>query len=83
MPTDDGRDIPELNGKPYPSMPHCKGYKWQEGVTYNPYVGRAIPTNYFGHPEYISKAKILHYCMFTKELEEKKKEWVMNEYGIF
>jgi len=27
MPTDDGRIIPELNGKAYPSLAHCSGFR--------------------------------------------------------
>jgi len=82
-PTCDGRQIPELNGKPYPSMPHCMGFKWRPGVTYYPYEGLCFPTGFQRLPRYEAKTKVIHYCMWTRELEEAKKEWVMKEYGVF
>ena len=84
MPTDDGRIIPELNGKAYPSVPHCMGFKWKPEVTYFPYAGLCQPTNYANKENrFEAKALVKHYCMWTKELEEEKKQWVKNEYGIF
>jgi len=83
MPTNDGRIIPELNGKAYPSTPHCMGFKWKQGVTYYPYEGLCFPTGYNQLPRFAAKTKVAHYCMWTKELEEEKKQWVINEYGIF
>lgn len=84
-PTDDGRIIPELNGKGYPSLAHCSGFRWVEGLTYYPYCGLAMPTNYANVPNnrYHAVTKIKHYAMWTKELEEKKKAWVLKEYGCF
>ena len=83
MPTDDGRDIPELKGKPYPSLPHCKAFKWRQGLSFAPYMGLAQPTQYANKPYFRSKVKIKHYTMWTKDMEEAKKEWVIKEYGIF
>ncbi len=84
-PTDDGRVIPELNGKSYPSLPHCTGFRWMPSLTYHPYAGLCIPTNYANKPDnrYNASTIVKHYCMWTKELEEEKKAWVMNEYGCF
>jgi len=83
--TNDGREIPELNGRAYPSIPHCSAFRWIEGLTYFPYCGVAMPTNYAAVPDnrYHAVTKIKHYCMWTKELEEAKKKWVMEEYGCF
>lgn len=85
MPTDDGRIIPELNGRAYPSLPHCSGFRYQPGLTYFPYCGLAMPTNYHNVPDnrYDCITKVKHYCMYTKELEAEKKPWVMKEYGVF
>lgn len=83
MPTDDGRAIPELNGKAYPSLPHCMGFKWNPNVTFFPYEGLCFPTGFNQLPRYEAKTKVKHYCMWTKELEEEKKAWVKREYGIF
>ena len=85
MPTDDGRIIPELNGKAYPSLAHCGGFRWKPELTYFPYCGLAMPTNYHNTPDnrYKAKTKIKHFCMWTKKMEEEKKAWVMKEYGCF
>lgn len=83
--TNDNRVIPELNGKPYPSLAHCSGFRWMEGLTYFPYCGLAMPTNYANIPDirFHAKTKIEHYCMYDIELEEEKKKWVLKEYGCF
>lgn len=83
MPTDDGRYIPELKGKPYPSMAHCKVFRWRDDLSFKPYMGLAQPTQYANKPYFKAKTKIKHYCMWTKQMEEKKKKWVMGEYGVF
>ncbi len=85
MPTDDDRTIPELNGKAYPSLAHCSAFRWIPGLTYFPYEGLAQPTNYANkaNNRYYSTTKISHYCMWTKEMEEEKKAWVIKEYGSF
>jgi len=85
MPTDDGRIIPELNGKAYPSAPHCMGFKWKPDITYFPYCGLCQPTNYANNPNnrYYAKALVAHYCMWTKDLEDAKKVWILKEYGCF
>ncbi len=85
MPTDDGRDIPELKGKPYPSLPHCGAFKWRAGLSFHPYCGLKQPTQYANIPNnrYNAVTKIKHYCMYTKELEALKKPWVIGEYGMF
>jgi hypothetical protein len=83
--TDDNRIIPELNGKPYPSLAHCSAFRWKPELTYFPYCGLAQPTNYANIPDnrFYAKTKIEHYCMWTKELEEEKKVWIIKEYGGF
>ena len=86
MPTDDGRIIPELKGEPYPSLPHCGAFKWRPGLSFHPaYAGLKQPTQYANIPDnrYSAITKIKHYCMYTKELEESKKKWVISEYGVF
>jgi len=44
-----------------------------------------MPTNYANIPDnrYMATTKIKHYSMWTKELEEAKKKWVLKEYGCF
>lgn len=83
LPTEDGHD--PLPGHVYPSLPHMKVYKWKQGLSYTPYAGCDQVTQYANdvHKLWMANTKILHYCMWNKELEEAKKEWVMKEYGIF
>ena len=57
----------------YPKARHCKAFKWQPGLTYNPYRGYAKP----GHPdidltEYAASSKIRHYCFYTQYMETSK-----------
>jgi len=84
-PTIDDRVIPELNGKPYPSMAHCSVFRYRADLTYFPYCGLAQPTQYANMPDsrFYAKTKIKHFCFYTKELEDEKKKWVINEYGVF
>jgi hypothetical protein len=84
-PTNDNRVIPELNGKAYPSTPHCMGYRWRPDITYHPYAGLCMPTNFANIPDnrFMAHGLVKHYCMWTRELEEEKKAWVKREYGIF
>lgn len=69
MITDDGRHVMK-----YPNPRHCKAYKWVEGIGYKPYKYCAKPT-LPGDREpvrYIAEYPMLHYCFYTKELEESK-----------
>ena len=70
MATVDGRHV-----LPYPAAPHCKAFKWDSGISFQPYHGYAIP-NYPGVDKfescYSAASKMWHYCSFTKSMEANK-----------
>ena len=82
MVTDDNREVSK-----YPSLRHCKVFKWREGLTFHPYAGLALPTQYANTLNemkdryWLSYAKVLHYCFFTPEMEKEKTEYAMKKYG--
>ena len=72
--------------KPYPSEPHIKCYKWEEGLTYIPYKKRASLSKYGKFNYKLAKSKVLHYCFYTPELRRNKlwsgpakKKWFKKE----
>lgn len=72
--------------KPLPSKPHVKMYKWEKGLTFIPYIGRARITNY-GKEYVLGKSKMLHYCFWNKEIRKLKlrntaikMKWVKEQY---
>jgi hypothetical protein len=71
MPTEDDRELNLL--KPFPSKPHVMVVKWQPKLKFHPYMSRNRVTQY-GKKYYLGNAKILHYCYYTKELEEAKRK---------
>lgn len=62
----------------YPSLAHCKVFRWQEGLTYNPYAGLCLPTEYANTRqdmkgmEFESVINVRHWCFYTKKMELKK-----------
>jgi hypothetical protein len=82
MPTRDGHD--PLPGQVYPSLPHMKLYKWEEDLSYIPYMGLDQITRYAnGESQCMARTKIRHYCMWNKRMEREKKKWIMREYGVY
>jgi hypothetical protein len=70
--SDDGRVVKD--GKPYPMAPHMKAFKWKQGLSYFPYHGNAVLTQYRDEEcQWKAKTKIKHYCCYTKAMEAKKK----------
>ena len=69
LPTDDGRIV--NNGKPYPGLPHMKAFKWKLGLTYHPYPTLARLASYGKDDAYSASTKMLHYCFYTKEEEDR------------
>jgi len=69
LPSIDGRVV--NNGKPYPRKPHMKAFKWMPNLTYYPYptLARLSRSTYSGEDAYRSRAKILHFCYYTKDME--------------
>lgn len=69
MVTEDGREVPK-----YPGGPHCKGYKWEPGITYIPYRGNAIPDTFRANKDHWFRctSKIQHYCFYTSEMQAMK-----------
>lgn len=78
METIDGREVPQ-----YPSMPHCRAFKWTPEVSYIPYSGYAYPNPYGWLPDlmYNSEMKYGHYAFYTKELEKEKTQHAIKKYG--
>jgi len=70
MVTADGREV-----KRYPAAKHCKAFKFDPEVNFEPYAGYAIP-NYplMGAFEssYIAESKMKHLCFYTESMEENK-----------
>lgn len=69
MMTIDNRAVPL-----YPRGPHFKAYRWAKGINFSPYRGFAR-ANYSTDetPDIlIAKSRILHYCFFTRQMEETK-----------
>lgn len=83
MVTDDGREVEK-----YPSLRHCKVFKWKEGLTFYPYAGLALPTQYANtliemkDKYWLANTKILHYCFYTPEMEREKKQYAIEKYGM-
>lgn len=67
LPTMDGSVV--NRGKPYPGLPHMKAFRWKEGLTYHPYPTLAKLGSYKGEEVFEAQSEILHYCMYTKELQ--------------
>jgi len=73
----------------YPTLKHCKAFKWQEDLCYRSYAGLALPDQYantikgMANKYYHARMPITHYCMYTKELYEEKCKFVKDEYGAF
>jgi hypothetical protein len=79
MVTDDGRQLPYV----YPSLLHMRAFKWQPGLTYLPYQGRARIVQYVKKSfQYVSRTKINHWCMYTKKLQKEKEDWIRKRYDI-
>lgn len=79
MPTEENVII--LNGKSYPLHRHCKLYKWQEKITFKPYVGYAIPTTlYNSSPYYNFKTKVSHYCFYSRKYRVEKAKRIYKYY---
>jgi hypothetical protein len=79
MPTEENLTI--LKGKSYPLHRHCKVFKWKENITFKPYVGYAIPTNYYNKNSYYNfKTKILHYCFYSKKYRIEKAKRIYKYY---
>jgi hypothetical protein len=76
MPTCDGRVVPV-----YPKTPHCLAFKWAPGLTYKNYQGWCQPSNYAGGERFMSTVTVDHYCMWTKEMELQKRQF-MKEQGF-
>jgi hypothetical protein len=79
MPTDDGRKI----GYVYPAASHMKAYKWRPGLSYIPYNGRG-QVNPYADPrvQMTGKSKVIHYCMWTKEMQAEKEQWLRSNYNF-
>jgi hypothetical protein len=78
MATKDGREVIK-----YPRARHCKAFMWMPSISFTPhYMGYAIPhfpSHILPKPDYhtnrfLAKSKIIHYCFYTKEMEEFKLE---------
>ena len=83
MITDNDRKVAK-----YPSLRHCKVFKWKEGLTFHPYAGLALPTQYANtvaemkNRYWLAETKILHYCFYTPDMEKAKTEYAINKYGM-
>jgi hypothetical protein len=79
LPTDDGRKIPYT----YPAATHMKAFKWRKGLTYIPYNGRG-QVNPYADPriQMTGKSKVRHYCMWTKEMQAEKEQWLRSNYDF-
>lgn len=66
MITRDGRQV-----KRYPAARHCKVFRWEEGISYSPYLGYAKP-NVKNASIFLAESKIQHWCFYSKEMEESK-----------
>lgn len=68
MPTIDG----SLDKCPhvYPAARHCKMFRWQPGLTFQPYRGYARCTQFADPavPRYDARSLISHYCFFDESL---------------
>ena len=80
MPTCDNRVV--FKGRAYPPAPHMLGFRWKPGLTFRPYCGYCQVTNYANNPAIVWKArtKVLHYCMWTPEMEAKKTAHIFATY---
>lgn len=67
MVSDDGREV-----KLYPRMSHCKAFKYQKGINYEPYQMYAIP-NVKDPVKMKAQTKIQHWCFYTRFMEKNKK----------
>jgi len=79
MPTDDGRKIPYI----YPAASHMKAFKWRPNMSYIPYNGRG-QINPYADPriQMTGKSKVIHYCMWTKEMQVEKEQWLRSNYNF-
>lgn len=74
--TKDGRVV--NGGVPYPPERHMKVFKWKKGLSYYPYHGAAVVSQYCGKSDWwMAKTKIEHYCCWTEAME-KAKHWRSN-----
>ncbi len=71
--TVDGREV--NGGVTYPPLPHMKGFKWAEGLSYYPWHKNAVVARYV-NPEchWKARTKIRHLCCYTAGLEAGK-QW--------
>ena len=69
----------------YPSKPHMKVFKWQEGLSHVPYLGYDQVTQYANSAamQWPARTKIDHYCMWTPEMRAAKTVEVKQRYGGF
>jgi len=71
----DGRKVPQT-----PHAPHCKVWRWKPGLSMKDGSGFGKPNYKIYSPRkdewaYMAKTKMLHYSMYTKELEKNKMLW--------
>lgn len=65
-----GYDMPTADGATVPVQPkarHCKAFRWQPWLSFNPYRGCAKPTGL--NTEFAATSHIQHYCCYTPELQ--------------
>lgn len=62
MPTEDGAWVPTQ-----PKSPHCKVFRWRQGLAFTPYRGYAQPTGL--HSVYHATSRMQHYCCWTPEIQ--------------